>query len=224
MNMNNNLDLSSLREELEKQKKERERLITENALAEVKHQAALEEGEGEQSPSSEDSSEEAQAVSVDAVPDDVLMGSGSLNKAILWRCARDFFQPNIKLIKQYQFPHVVIEESKDCYVIYSSDVELAVSTLYAHFEYEIAGFGICRPESENQDYVEEILYQGILRGFSVFPSMLEHEKIKQQKSAFSAFKRVKQERDEETGIMKESINSFLTDWLNKSEKGLRLST
>ncbi|MES4610500.1 hypothetical protein AADP33_23120 [Escherichia coli] len=49
MNMNNNLDLSSLREELEKQKKERERLITENALAEVKHQAALEEGEGEQS-------------------------------------------------------------------------------------------------------------------------------------------------------------------------------
>ncbi|MCQ4187738.1 hypothetical protein FK515_29655, partial [Klebsiella pneumoniae] len=104
MNMNNNLDLSSLREELEKQKKERERLITENALAEVKHQAALEEGEGEQSPSSE----EAQAVSVDAVPDDVLMGSGSSNKAILWRCARDFFQPNIKLIKQYQFPHVVI--------------------------------------------------------------------------------------------------------------------
>ncbi|WP_181943888.1 hypothetical protein, partial [Klebsiella pneumoniae] len=101
------------------------RLITENALAEVKHQAALEEVEGEQSPSSE----EAQAVSVDAVPDDVLMGSGSSNKAILWRCARDFFQPNIKLIKQYQFPHVVIEESKDCYVIYSSDVELAVSTL-----------------------------------------------------------------------------------------------
>lgn len=50
MNMNNTLDLSSLREELEKQKKERERLITENALAEVKHQAALEEGEGEQSP------------------------------------------------------------------------------------------------------------------------------------------------------------------------------
>jgi hypothetical protein len=44
--MNNTLDLSSLREELEKQKKERERLITENALAEVKHQAALEEGEG----------------------------------------------------------------------------------------------------------------------------------------------------------------------------------
>ncbi|UYY70135.1 hypothetical protein OKB57_25215 (plasmid) [Serratia marcescens] len=60
-----------------KQKKERETLITENALAEVKHQAALEEGEGEQSPSTE----EAQAVSVDAVPDDVLMGSGSLNKA-----------------------------------------------------------------------------------------------------------------------------------------------
>lgn len=49
MSMNNSLDLSSLREELEKQKKERERLITENALAEVKHQAALEEGEGEQS-------------------------------------------------------------------------------------------------------------------------------------------------------------------------------
>ena len=209
MNMNNNLDLSSLREELEKQKKERERLITENALAEVKHQAALEEREGEQSPSSE----EAQAVSVDAVPDDVLMGSGSLNKAILWRCARDFFQPNIKLIKQYQFPHVVIEESKDCYVIYSSDVELAVSTLYAHFDYEIAAFGICK-----------VIYQGVLRGFSVFPSMLEHEKIEQQKSTILALKRIKRERDEETGIMKESINTFLMDWLNKSEKGLRLST
>ncbi|GDE04034.1 hypothetical protein HmCmsJML266_03434 [Escherichia coli] len=152
------------------------------------------------------------------------MSSGSFNKAILWRCARDFFQPNIKLIKQYQFPHVVIEESKDCYVIYSSDVELAVSTLYAHFEFEIAGFGVCKVESDNQDYVEEIIYQGILRGFSVFPSMLEHEKVEQQKSAFLAFKRVKQERDEEIGIMKESINNFLTDWLNKSEKGLRLST
>lgn len=219
MYMNNSIDLASLREELEKQKKEREKLITENALAEVKHQAALEEGEGEQSPSFE-----AQAVSVDVVPDDVLMSGGSSNKAILWRCARDFFQPNIKLIKQYQFPNVIIEESKDCYVVYSSDVELAVRTLYAHFEYEIAGFGICRPESENQDYVEEIIYQGILRGFSVFPSMLEHEKIKQQKSAFSAFKRVKQERDEERGIMKEGINYFLNDWLNKSEKGLRLST
>lgn len=76
MNMNNNLDLSSLREELEKQKKERERLITENALAEVKHKAALEEGEGEQSPSSE----EAQAVSVNAVPDDVLMNGEVLTK------------------------------------------------------------------------------------------------------------------------------------------------
>lgn len=220
MNMNNTLDLSSLREELEKQKKERERLITENALAEVKHQAALEEGEGEQSPSTE----EAQAVSVDAVPDDVLMGSGSLNKAILWRCARDFFQPNVKLIKQYQFPHVVIEESKDCYVIYSSDVELAVSTLYDHFDYEIAAFGICKVESDNQEYVEEIIYQGVLRGFSVFPSMLEHEKVEQQKSTLLALKRIKRERDEESGIMKESINSFLMDWLKKSEKGLMLST
>lgn len=220
MNLNNNLDLSSLREELEKQKKERERLITENALAEVKHQAALEEGEGERSPSSE----EAQAVSVDAVPDEVLIGSGSSNKAILWRSARDFFQPNIKLIKQYQFSNVVIEESKDCYVIYSSDVELAVSTLYAHFEYEIAGFGICRPESDNQDYVEELIFQGILRGFSVFPSMLEHEKIKQQKSAFIAFRRVKQERDDESGLMKDNINIYLIDWLNKSKKGLMLST
>ena len=152
------------------------------------------------------------------------MGSGSLNKAILWRCARDFFQPNIKLIKQYQFPHVVIEESKDCYVIYSSDVELAVSTLYAHFDYEIAAFGICKVESDNQEYVEEIIYQGVLRGFSVFPSMLEHEKIEQQKSTILALKRIKRERDEETGIMKESINTFLMDWLNKSEKGLRLST
>ncbi|EMM1485741.1 MULTISPECIES: hypothetical protein [Enterobacteriaceae] len=218
--MNNSLDLSSLREELEKQKKERERLITENALAEVKHKAALEEGEGEQSPSSE----EAQAVSVNAVPDDVLMNEGSSNKAILWRCARDFFQPNIKLIKQYQFPHVVIEESKDCYVIYSSDIELAVSTLYAHFEFEIADFGICKVESDNQDYVEEIIYQGILRGFSIFPSLLEHEKVEQQKSTLLALKRVKQEREEESGIMKESINSFIMDWLYKSEKGLRLST
>ncbi|HDL6713784.1 hypothetical protein N8S19_22360 [Enterobacter hormaechei subsp. steigerwaltii] len=218
--MNNSLDLSSLREELEKQKKERERLITENALAEVKHKAALEEGEGEQSPSSE----EAQAVSVNAVPDDVLMNGGSSNKAILWRCARDFFQPNIKLIKQYQFPHVVIEESKDCYVIYSSDIELAVSTLYAHFEFEIADFGICKVESDNQDYVEEIIYQGILRGFSIFPSLLEHEKVEQQKSTLLALKRVKQEREEESGIMKESINSFIMDWLYKSEKGLRLST
>lgn len=219
MYMNNSIDLASLREELEKQKKEREKLITENALAEVKHQAALEEGEGEQSPSFE-----AQAVSVDAVPDDVLIGSGCYNKAILWRCARDFFQPNIKLIKQYQFPNVIIEESKDCYVVYSSDVELAVRTLYAHFDYEIAAFGVCKVESDNQEYVEEIIYQGVLRGFSIFPSMLEHEKVEQQKSTLLALKRIKRERDEETGIMKESINTFLMDWLKKSEKGLMLST
>lgn len=103
-------------------------------------------------------------------------------------------------------------------------MELAVSTLYAHFEFEIAGFGICKVESDNQDYVEEIIYQGILRGFSIFPSLLEHEKVEQQKSTLLALKRVKQEREEESGIMKASINSFIMDWLYKSEKGLRLST
>ncbi|UYY70134.1 hypothetical protein OKB57_25210 (plasmid) [Serratia marcescens] len=54
--------------------------------------------------------------------------------------------------------------------------------------------------------------------------MLEHEKVEQQKSTLLALKRIKRERDEETGIMKESINTFLMDWLKKSEKGLMLST
>jgi len=222
MKMNSGgLDLAKLTEELEKQKKEREALMntTERAIAAHEHNR----DRGEQSPSDEDNPFQFDSYvpdSEESAPLDVK----SLNKAVLWRCKRDLFQPNVKLIKQYAFADVVIEESKDCYVIYSSDVEKGVKTLFDNFDFEIDAFYQSKPESENPDYLEEIFYQAVARGFRIFPSLLEHEQEPQRKAALRAMKRYVEDANSESGLNYNSMAVFLNTWQVRSKKGLMLST
>lgn len=215
------LDLAKLTEELEKQKKEREALMNTTERAIAVHE--LNRDRGEQSPSDEENPFELDTYVPDA-DESIPLDATGLNKAVLWSCKRDFFQPNVKLIKQYVFEDVVIEESKDCYVIYSPDVEKGVKTLFDNFDFEIDAFYQSKPESDNQDYLEEIFYQAVARGFRIFPSLLEHEQEAQRKAALRAMERYVEDANSESGLTYKSMTIFLNTWQFRSKKGMMLST